>query len=130
MEKKVTSIKQIIYNKEWLEDWLSTATYQNPWFAFGTHKDTNDEVYAMAKQFNEYREGIWAFVLLHGGKFLVEDCEEEKDYCISMTEVEKGFKIFMLNYPKEYAALMTEEGDLYDADALMQCIVFGEVIYG
>lgn len=130
MEKPKKSIKDIIYRKEWLSDWLSTATYGNPWFAFGTHKDTPDDVYDLAKRFGECREDIWAYVLLHGGTLLVEDVEEEEDHAVTMKDVEKGFLIFMLNCPTQYAALMDETADIYDADALMQCIVFGEVVYG
>lgn len=127
---KFNSVKDIITNKEFLTNWLSTATYGSPWFAFGVHIDTKKEVYTLAKFKNECREDIWADVLLNGGYFLVEDVEEEKDYKISLEDIENGFNKFMLQCPSQYAALMDDTADLYDADALMQVIVFGEVTYG
>ena len=126
---KIKSVKDIITNKEWLSEWLSTATYGSPWFRFGVHVDTDNEMYKVAKLRNECREDIWADVLLNGGFFLVEDVEEEKSYKLSIKDIEKGFKKFMLKCPNQYAALMDETADLYDADALMQVIIFGELTY-
>ena len=128
MAKK--TIKSIVSNKEFLENFLSTASYDSSWFAFGTHQDTPKDIYENAKMLNEYREGIWADVLLNGGFLLVEDVEEEKDYKVSLKDIEKGFATFMLEYPQAYANIMNEEDDYFDDDALMQVIVFGEVVYG
>ena len=128
MAKK--SVKSIVGNKEFLENFLSTASYGSSWFAFGTHQDTPKEIYENAKFFNEYREGVWADVLLNGGFLLVEDVEEGKDYKVSLGDIEKGFKTFMVECPRAYANIMNEEDDYFDDDALMQTIVFGEVVYG
>lgn len=128
MAKK--TIKSIVNNKEFLVNFLSTASYGSTWFAFGTHTDTPKEIYENAKLLNECREEIWADVLLNGGFLLVEDVEEEKDYKVSIKDIEKGFATFMLECPQAYARIMDEEDDFYDDDALMQVIVFGEVVYG
>lgn len=128
MAKK--TIKNIVNNKEFLVNFLSTASYGSTWFAFGTHTDTPREIYENAKLLNECREEIWADVLLNGGFLLVEDVEEEKDYKVSINDIEKGFTTFMLECPQAYARIMDKEDDFYDDDALMQVIVFGEVVYG
>lgn len=128
MAKK--SVNSIVSDKEFLVNFLSTASCGSSWFAFGTHTDTPDEVYQKAKANNECCEEVWADVLLNGGFLLVEDAEEEKDYKVSLKDIEKGFKTFMLECPQAYANIMDENDDYWDDDALMQVIVFGEVVYG
>ena len=121
------SIKKIVNNKEFLVDWLANASFTPFWANFGVHIDN---VYENAKLVNECREDIWAEVLLNGGFLLIEDVEEEKEYKVSLKDVEKGLKTLIFNYPRNYANIMTEKGDFYDYDALLQCVVFGDVIYG
>lgn len=124
------SIKKIVNNKEFLVNWLADASFTPFWAKFGVHIDTPNDVYENAKLVNECREDIWAEVLLNGGFLLIEDVEEEKEYKVSLKDVEKGLKTLIFNYPRNYANIMTEEGDFYDYDALLQCVVFGDVVYG
>lgn len=128
-QKIIKSVKDLL-TQEFLSDLLSNASYGNSWFAFGTHKDTPEEVYQAAKSIYECREDIWAYNLLHGGYLLVEDVEEETDYKLSLKDIIKGMKIMILNYPRMYASLMYDGGDIYDNDAVIQCAVFGELTYG
>jgi len=126
------SIKKIVNNKEFLGNFLADVSYDNYWASFGTHTDTPNEIYESAKNNvqNTCREDVWADVLLNGGYLLVEDREEEKDYKVSIKDVEKGLKRLIFEYPRNYANIMTESSDFYDVDALLQCIVFKGVIYG
>ena len=125
----VKSVEEL-FTHNFLVDLLCTASYGSSWFAFGTHKDTPDEIYQSAKDCYDCREDIWSYVLMNGGYLLVEDVEEEKDYRLTLQDIINGFKITMLNYPEQYAAIMTENADLYDADCVIQCAVFGELTYG
>lgn len=125
-----TSIKKIVCNKEFLVTFLADVCYENYWAGFGTHRDTPKDIYENAKAANECREEVWADVLLNGGFLLVEDREEDKDYKVSLKDIEKGFKKFIFDCPRNYANIMTEEHDFYDMDNLLQTIVFGEVVYG
>ena len=124
------SIKGIVSNKEWLVGVLADSTYGSLWAKCGVHTDTPKDVYLTAKIANECREEIWADVLLNGGFFLVEDVEEEKEYKLSLKDFENGLKTLIFNYPRNYSNIMTEEGDFDDYDALLQCAVFGDIIYG
>ena len=108
------SIKKIVNNKEFLVNWLANASFTPFWAKFGVHIDTPNDVYENAKLVNESREDIWAEVLLNGGFLLIEDVEEEKEYKVSLKDVEKGLKTLIFNYPRNYANIMTEEGDFYD----------------
>lgn len=132
---KIESLKDL-FTQEFLCDLLSTASCGSFWFECGVHKDTPKEVYNNARKQYECSEDIWAYCLLHGG-FLniadVEECEEDKEqgqHKISIDDVINGLNIVMLNYPQMYAAIRDENYDLYDADAVIQCAVFGDVIYG
>jgi len=126
MEKK--TIRSIVANKEFLVNLLSTANY-GYWFTFGTHKDTPKDVYENAQLFNDCCEEMWADVLLNGGFLLVEDVEEEKNYKVSLKDIVKGFKTFMIECPRAYADIMEGNDDCCDADALIQVILFGKVVY-
>ncbi len=124
------SVKSIVSNKEWLVGVLADSTYNSYWGRFGVHTDTPKDIYENAKLVNECREEIWADVLLNGGFFLVEDLEDEKEYKLSLKDFEKGLRKLISDYPQNYTNIMTEEGDYYDNDAMLQCAVFGDVIYG
>ena len=132
---KINSIKEVLTH-EFLCDWLSTATYGSFWCDCSTHKDTTDEVYENAKKNNDCREDVWADVLLHGGSLNVVDVEDfdngenDAEHKVTLNDIEKAIPLFMLNYPKQWSAIMDETMDLFDADALLQFVVFGDVIYG
>ena len=83
-------IERRLKQKEFLVDFLSTATYGSFWAQFGKHKDTPDDVYQNAKANNECREEVWADVLLNGGFFLVVDAEEGDEYKLSLKDFIKG----------------------------------------
>ena len=133
---KYNSIKEVL-TKSFLSDWLSTATYGSFWCECNVHEDTSDEVYYKAKENNDCREDKWADVLLNGGTLIIIDREEyndgdEDEACHKMTldDIERALPLFMINHPSQWTAIMDETMDLYDADALLQFVVFGEVIYG
>lgn len=132
---KYNSIKEVL-TKEFLSDWLSTATYGSFWCDCSVHKDTSDEIYDEARNSNNCREDKWADVLLNGGSLNIcdiEECEEgneEGEHKMALADIEKALPLFILNYPTQWAAIMDETYDLYDADALLQFVVFGDVIYG
>ena len=123
-------VKKIVSDKEFLVNLLSTATFSSFWAGVSVHKDTDKEVVKDARDNNECMEEVWADVLLKGGYLDVEDFEEEVSHKISLDDVINGFIILMLKYPTNYANIMDENDDYYDADAWLQCTVFGEVIYG
>jgi hypothetical protein len=126
----VKEVKKIVSDKEFLVNLLSTATFSSFWTGVGVHEDTDKEVVKYAREHNECREDVWADVLLKGGYLFVDDVEEEESYKISLDDVINGFIILMLKYPTNYANIIDENEDYYDADAWLQCTVFGEVIYG
>ena len=132
---KINSIQEVL-TKQFLSDWLATATCGSFWCECETHKDTSDEVYNKAKENNDWREDKWADILLNGGSLNVidveeaEDGNEEAEHKMTLEDIEKALVPFMLNYPSQWAAIKDETMDLYDADAFLQFVIFGDVIYG
>ena len=132
---KINSVKDL-FTHEFLMDILCTASYGSFWFECSVHKDTPYEVYKTAKENFECREDIWTDCLLNGGYIDICDVEEcdgetdDREYKIGLDDIVKGFEIVMLKYPQLYANIMEETYDIYDADAVIQCAVFGDIIYG
>lgn len=131
----IQSIKEILTH-EFLTDWLSIAIYGNFWCECAIHADTPDDVYEDAKKNNDCREDVWADVLLNGGALNIIDTEEYEDdedgaqHKVTLAGIEKSIPLFMLNYPNRWTAIMDETMDSNDADALLQFVIFGDVIYG
>ena len=129
-EKKVYKTVDELLTEEFLSDWLSTASYGNIWCSVFIHNDTSDSLYNEAKEIKETREDEMAYILKRGGSILVIDEEEERDYKVTYEDIKNGIQTFVLNYPRQWAAIVEGDADLYDADILLQWIVFGEYVYG
>ena len=127
MNKK---IENIVKDKEFLISFLSDSTYSSYWAKVSISDDTDMALREKSAKENECREEQWADVLLGGGSLDVYDYEEDKTHNISLKNVIKGFKKLIIAYPKAYASIMDESADFYDYDAFLQCVVFGDVIYG
>lgn len=130
MAKKIRSIKSIITKPDFISCVLSDALYNSPWFCCKVSSSTPQSVIDEARAKCQCREDVWEHVILNGGAITIIDPEEDKSYEVNLKAFEKGFKLFMLNEPRHYGDLMSESGDFYTADALLQTIVFGEVVYG
>lgn len=77
----------------------------------------------------ECREDKWASALLSGGYIIVYDPVEDEEHKVVLEDVIKGFGKFIFDCPERYANIMTENYDFYDADCLLQIVIFGEVNY-
>jgi hypothetical protein len=49
---------------------------------------------------------------------------------ITQDEVRRAVDLMARDYPKRFAAMMGNSGDADMADAFVQCVMFGKVIYG
>ncbi len=61
----------------------------------------------------------------------LEDFEDEKArYTLTLGKIKKGLTIMAKKYPKHFASILEENTDADTADVLLQCALFGELIYG
>lgn len=119
-------IKKIVTNLEWLTNWLADAFETSPWFEVKTAFIPLSKVSAKRSLCREER---WADALLNGGYIIVYDPEEDEEHKVTLEDIIKGFEKFIFDCPEQYANMMTENYDFYDADCLLQIVIFGEVTY-
>lgn len=69
-----------------------------------------------------------SFVLLHDEPDMNDDtlCETR----IDREACEVGLQVMATDYPRHFADLLNENDDACTADVFLQCICFGEVVYG
>ena len=129
-KRKNRSVHAIVTKTEFISGVLSDSLYDSPWFRCQVSSSTPQSLVDEARSKHDCREDIWEHILLGGGAITITDIEEDESYEIDLKKFERGFKRFMFDQPRHYGDLMTERGDFYTADALLQTIVFGEVVYG
>lgn len=124
-------IAQVKLEKQELVDLLSTAFYGNPIFGC----DYTDELVNYKKshkdQFKDmcYEDVMAEWLFLNPNNTIeVDDPEEDKTYYLTLSQIEKGYGIY-LQHPYE-DQIYVEDMDLIGADCVIQCALFGEVIYG
>lgn len=61
---------------------------------------------------------------------LDEDDKNDSPYRITRESIEKGMKIFAAEYPQHFSDFINQNDDAITGDVFLQCVVFGEAIYG
>ena len=146
--KTTTKISEI--NQEDLVNLLTTATYRSEWLSIGTPCGASDGLLTE----DDCREDAWAKVILAGKKLFFYDyyAEDENDFngnlphkwdkyneCIryefTLEDIANGIAKCIDNGGWELQCVYNlinnpQNLDLDEAEAIMQVIVFGEVIYG
>jgi hypothetical protein len=59
----------------------------------------------------------------------VKDPEDGKHHKLTLAKIKKGLQILAKKYPDHYADIVGENDDMYTGDALVQCALFGNIIY-
>lgn len=60
-----------------------------------------------------------------------DDGDYSKTIKISIVDIEKGINILAEKYPTHYNDLINEySADMITYETLMQCVIFGDIIYG
>lgn len=116
-------------NKETLVDIFSTATYGSDWLGICRPKKFD----SLVKEGSECREEKWADILLGGGyivAFAYDGDDEPTRYEVTLDMMKKGLEVFKDKCPYDYADFITENEDYCTCSNLMQCVLFGEVVYG
>ena len=71
---------------------------------------------------------------LYGAPFEIEITEtEEADsakHILTQQKLQTGLNVLAEKYPHHLTAIVEETGDAWTADALIQCALFGDIIYG
>ena len=65
-----------------------------------------------------------------------EDSDETKgaihgtSYTLSMPKLLKGLQVLATKYPHHFCDILKEDGDATTGDVLVQCALFGDIVYG
>jgi hypothetical protein len=65
-----------------------------------------------------------------GGAVTLRDVEEGKDHRLDLPALKRGAAVMAVKYPRHFADMIGENGDATTGDILVQCAVFGDVVYG
>lgn len=95
--------------------------------------DTLDRDNKTTRSEAQYRQEV---PFVKGGYLtLVEQGEDAPDgkgrvFRIDLKAIKKGLAVFAQKYPKDFADFMNENDDADTADIFLQCVCFGDAIYG
>lgn len=72
------------------------------------------------------------FPLNEGGSLTISDKEDRTAPArtLNLATIATGLKVMAEKYPRHFADMMNEDGDAETGDVLLQCCLFGEVVYG
>ncbi len=55
--------------------------------------------------------------------------DNDKKYELDIKKIKKGLSVLAREAPNQFAAILNGDEDMYTADALVQCSLFGKIIY-
>lgn len=53
-----------------------------------------------------------------------------KSYTLSIPKLKKGLAVLATKYPHHFCDILKEDGDATTGDVLVQCALFGDIVYG
>jgi len=67
-----------------------------------------------------------------GGRLCILDKEDddEKEYFLDLPAIKKGMVVFAEKCPKHFGDFLEENDDATTGDCALQCMLFGEVVFG
>lgn len=111
---------------------IETATYDNPSLSILLPKKEKIEDI----EYPECASDKKAYHLVHGGSIIIRDetafqeGEEKYDFRVDIDDIGVALDKFIWECPYSFAELVKGTGDLSDADAFFQVVMYGKVIYG
>ncbi len=58
-----------------------------------------------------------------------EQGDKQVKFFVNLARIKKGLAVMAKKQPKSFADILNENTDMYTGDCLLQCALFGEVIY-
>lgn len=63
-------------------------------------------------------------------RYDAEEGEEDRRFTLDLAALKRGLAVLSLDYPHVYKDWLTEGDDALTGDALLQCAVLGDIVYG
>jgi len=67
---------------------------------------------------------------ISGGKDCKDGEDDHKEKWVNQESLAEGLRIMAEKYPEDFNNMISENDDAITGDVLLQCTLFGEVIYG
>jgi hypothetical protein len=113
--------------QETLSPIIQAAGMIRPSFKIGIHEHTPQDLIQKARQTYFTDWFVQAYVLLNDEFLSLEDNRDGNTYKVTLKNIENGLKILSENYHDSYKSLSEKHYYPKNADALLQCAIFGEV---
>lgn len=114
---------------ETIEDFLSTALNGSQWAGIDSkrYKEARNMLISEGRIGSEITlEKVYAKCLKENLEVKIIDLEDDfKEHYLTLEKIDQGFEIVSKKYPH----LLANE-DFSSADAILQCAIFGDIIYG
>lgn len=82
------------------------------------------------RSIDQISPGIVDYPLNEGGVVrLVSTGAKHEIFELRLDRIATGLDVLARHYPRHFADLVNDNGDIITADALLQCCIFGELIY-
>ena len=82
------------------------------------------------RSIDETGSGIVDYPLNEGGAVIIRTTSPKGEaFELRLDRIAKGLEALACYCPRHFADLLNENGDIITADALLQCCIFGELIY-
>jgi len=72
---------------------------------------------------------LWAY-LEAGNKVSCYDKEDVQKFSLTWAMILEGTRVFVQDFSNHYEDFLTENDDAITADVWLQCVCFGDVVYG
>lgn len=72
---------------------------------------------------------LWAY-LEAGHKVQCYDQEDGQKFWLTWAMILEGIRVFVQDFSNHYEDFLTENDDAVTADVWLQCVCFGDVVYG
>jgi hypothetical protein len=84
------------------------------------------------RSIDQTNPGIVDYPLNEGGvvRLLISAGSSPRIFELRLDVIAHGIEVLASRYPRHFADLINENGDLITADVLVQCCLFGDVVYG
>lgn len=101
----------------------------NYWYVINEFIEPKEISEDIAKDWGKYR--YISYPLSEGGALLIGDREDEDEEPkrLDLAAVAKGVQVMATKYPSHFADMMEENDDADTGDVLLQCCLFGELVY-
>lgn len=73
---------------------------------------------------------VYPFIEGNGLTLFVSEDETHKPYTLNLEALKKGLDVMKTKYSRHFMDITNENDDATTADVLLQCSLFGEIVYG